>query len=133
MTLNEYQQAAVATAGKGSAVESQLCAVLGMCGESGELSEEIDKLILLRTTALKNAQSADRIADLYKKHWFHDHPLQKQKILEELGDSFWYPAYLAWLLGFDLEEVMIANLEKLKKRYPNGFDAEKSKNREEVK
>ena len=32
-------------------------------------------------------------------------------------------AYLAWQIGYSMEEIACRNIEKLKKRYPEGFDA----------
>ena len=56
--------------------------------------------------------------------------LDKEKIIKELGDVAWYIAEIATVLEVDLEEVLIQNIEKLKKRYPEGFDIEKSLHRE---
>ena len=44
--------------------------------------------------------------------------------------STYYVAETATALGISLEEIMEANIEKLKKRYPQGFDADRSVNRE---
>ena len=42
----------------------------------------------------------------------------------------WYLAETAYAIGYDLEDVFQMNIEKLKKRYPEGFSAEKSRNRD---
>ena len=76
---------------------------------------------------------AGEIADLYKKASFQGHELDKQRMIEELGDSLWYCAILAQGLGVTLNEVATMNIAKLKKRYPKGFDPERSKNRESEK
>ena len=81
--------------------------VLGLCGESGEVSDYI------------------------KKWKFQGHDLNKDKLLNELGDVCWYIAVLAKALETDLETVMNLNIKKLKNRYPNGFEAERSINRED--
>ena len=57
-------------------------------------------------------------------------PDQSQKIIDELGDVCWYIAEIANVLDVPFEEVLIKNIEKLKKRFPNGFEVEKSINRE---
>ena len=44
----------------------------------------------------------------------------------ELGDVAWYLAEAATALDIPLEEIMTVNINKLKKRYPDGFDTEKS-------
>ena len=54
----------------------------------------------------------------------------KEKIKEELGDVLWYIASMCHCLGMDLKDVAAKNVEKLMIRYPNGFDTERSKNRE---
>lgn len=79
--------------------------VMGLCGESGET------------------------VDIVKKHLFHGHPLDKEKLVKELGDVAWYLAEAATALDIPLEEIFEKNIEKLKSRYPEGFDTEKSINR----
>lgn len=86
--------------------ELVLNGVLGLSGEVGEVS------------------------DVIKKHLFQGHSLNKEELAMELGDVCWYIAILAKGLGVDLESVMRANIDKLKKRYPNGFEADRSINRE---
>lgn len=51
---------------------------------------------------------------------------------KELGDVCWYVAMLARRLGFDLDAVMRANIEKLAKRYPTGFSTEASIERRDI-
>lgn len=77
----------------------------GLCGEAGEL------------------------ADLFKKHLFHGHRLDLDKVKKELGDVAWYMAELCSVLGLELGDVLAANIEKLKQRYPAGFSCEASINR----
>jgi NTP pyrophosphatase (non-canonical NTP hydrolase) len=81
--------------------------VLGLCGESGE------------------------IADLIKKHTMQGHPISMEHLAKELGDVCWYVAETATAIGYDLETIMQMNIDKLRKRYPDGFDTERSQNREE--
>lgn len=61
----------------------------------------------------------------------HGHPLNKEKIAEELGDVAWYLALGCELLGYDLETILQMNVDKLHKRYPDGFDPDRSLHREE--
>lgn len=102
MTPNEYQRLCMVTAGDH---DMEIYAVLGLAGEAGE------------------------VADLTKKWKFHGHPYDRDKFLKELGDIQWYLAITASAHGFDLEEVMQANIKKLQERYPGGFSSEKSINR----
>ena len=48
----------------------------------------------------------------------------------ELGDVACYLAETAYALDVSLDKVLRGNIEKLKARYPQGFDSEKSKNRQ---
>jgi NTP pyrophosphatase (non-canonical NTP hydrolase) len=75
------------------------------------------------------AGEAGEVVDNIKKGIFHQHGLDENKVKEELGDLLWYVAGLCTQLGLDLDEVMVANIEKLQKRYPGGFSVEDSKNR----
>lgn len=106
MKINEYQELAMTTMNKElSEREVLINAVMGLCGESGE------------------------VIDIVKKHISHGHPLNKEKLVEELGDVAWYLAECAYALGVSLEDVLVGNIAKLKARYPEGFDTEKSINR----
>ena len=107
MTINEYQQSAMRTASSTEPTELILNGALGLCGESGE------------------------VADAVKKFMFQGHPLEKKHLAKELGDICWYLAITAKGLGYDLETIMKMNVEKLWKRYPEGFDPEKSLHRQE--
>lgn len=80
---------------------------MGLCGESGE------------------------VADLLKKHIFHGEDLNLDNLKKELGDVCWYIAMICNAAGLKLEDVMRGNIEKLKRRYPDGFSEEASKNRKE--
>lgn len=68
-------------------------------------------------------------ANYAKKVLYHGHPLERAKILAELGDLMWYVAVGAALLGEDLSKLMADNIAKLKVRYPDGFSSERSINR----
>lgn len=108
MKANEYQVAALRTANKELSREDLLLdGVLGMAGEAGEC------------------------ADIMKKHLFQGHELDKHHLMKECGDVAWYLAITAWALGFTLDDVLTTNVEKLEARYPKGFDADRSRNRED--
>ncbi len=108
MTINEYQVAAMRTSGKNlTTAEHLLNGALGLTGESGE------------------------VADLVKKSMFQGHKWDFDHIAKELGDILWYVAETATAIGEDLETIMQMNIDKLKKRYPDGFSAERSRNRTE--
>lgn len=107
MTINEYQSLAMMTSNKNLAPDGHLMnGVLGLAGESGE------------------------VADLVKKHKFQGHALDAEHVAKELGDICWYLAETATAIGYDLETIMQMNIDKLRKRYPDGFDTERSQHRE---
>ena len=108
MEINEYQKLAMVTLNKKLDKKEILTnSVMGLCGESGEA------------------------IDLVKKHLFHRHELDRDALIKELGDVAWYLAEAAEALEIPLEEIFERNIEKLKKRYPEGFSEEKSINRTE--
>ena len=76
--------------------------VMGLCGETGEA------------------------IDIVKKWMAQGHVLDKEQLVKELGDIAWYLAEAATALDMPLEEILQANIDKLKQRYPNGFETERS-------
>lgn len=103
MTINEYQSLAMTTLNPELNKKDVLInGVMGLCGESGEA------------------------IDIVKKWLAQGHELDKEKLAKELGDIAWYLAETAYALDIPLEDIMQANIDKLKKRYPEGFDARKS-------
>lgn len=83
----------------------------------------------LANWALGLAGEAGEVADALKKHLFHGKPLDRDALLKECGDVSWYLAVLASELGFTLDEVFLKNVEKLRARYPLGWDPERYHNR----
>lgn len=104
MTINEYQALAMRTAEENGRTWSNVG--LGMAGEAGE------------------------VADVIKKYLHQGHPLDHEKLLEEVGDVAWYLALAATMAGVTLESVLEANIAKLTGRYPDGFEVQRSINRE---
>jgi NTP pyrophosphatase (non-canonical NTP hydrolase) len=108
MNLDEYQELAARTIGRDRTPPQQLAnAALGLAGEAGE------------------------VADTMKKHLFHGYPLDRDNLVKELGDCMWYIAMFATELGVPLSEIGRTNIEKLRRRYPDGFSEERSRNRSE--
>jgi NTP pyrophosphatase (non-canonical NTP hydrolase) len=106
MTPNEYQRLAMTTLNPALSKQDVLInGVMGLCGEAGEA------------------------IDLVKKHLHQGHPLNRDALIQELGDVAWYLAEVATALDVPLEEILERNLEKLRKRYPEGFSSENSQNR----
>ena len=103
MTINEYQKLAMTTLNPELSKKDVLInGVMGLCGESGEA------------------------IDIVKKWLAQGHALDREKLAKELGDICWYVAETATALDLSLEDIMAANIEKLKQRYPEGFDARRS-------
>lgn len=103
MEINEYQQLAMTTLNPALSKKDVLInSVMGLCGESGEA------------------------IDIVKKWLAQGHELDKKHLAKELGDIAWYLAEAATALDLPLENILQANIEKLKKRYPEGFDTQKS-------
>ncbi|MBQ9071349.1 MAG: nucleoside triphosphate pyrophosphohydrolase family protein [Clostridia bacterium] len=108
MTINEYQKLAMTTLNPALSEKDVLInGVMGLCGESGEA------------------------IDIVKKWLAQGHELDREHLIKELGDIAWYIAEIAHVLGVPLEEVLEKNIEKLKKRYPDGFKTKDSVGRAE--
>ena len=110
MTINEYQDLAMRTLNP--ALDSKdvlINSVMGLCGESGEA------------------------IDIVKKWLAQGHELDKKKLAKELGDIAWYLAEAATALDMPLEDIFAANIEKLRKRFPEGFSVEASQSRADTK
>lgn len=113
MTMNEYQELAHRTSNGKSILNISTGAskvingCIGLAGEAGEC------------------------VDIVKKWLFQGHDLDRDKLIDELSDVMWYIAEAATGLGVTIEEIAQHNVEKLRRRYPDGFDAERSIHREE--
>lgn len=107
MDFEEYKKECQRTSGFFDNYAESLCSYsMGLVGESGEVVDYIKKIV------------------------FHGHKFSKEKLIEELGDVLWYFTMLTSICDIQIDEVMRKNIEKLRKRYPNGFTCEDSINRE---
>lgn len=88
-----------------------------------------DKKII--NAALGLAGETGELVDVLKKAYFQGHELDRDEIIKETGDVFWYLNLLCQALNITFDEVMEANIVKLRKRYGEHFDSNKSRNREE--
>lgn len=82
--------------------------------------------------ALGLAGEAGEVIDLIKKHVFQGHTIDQAQLLDELGDVLWYFMLICHTVGCQLEEIMACNVEKLQRRYPHGFEANRSVYRQEA-
>ena len=110
MTLDEYQNESMRTASGVTDASDENLMLNGAMGLNGEAGEVIDIL---------------------KKHIFQGHNLDTEHIAKELGDCLWYIAVCAKGAGYTLDEIAEMNKAKLRKRYPDGFETDKSLNRAE--
>ena len=107
MTFTEYQALAMRTSRKDiSPDEHVFNGILGIAGESGEC------------------------AALVKKCFYQDGRAIVNHMREELGDLLWYIVETATAMELNLDEIAEGNIEKLRQRYPDGFDPERSLHRE---
>lgn len=106
MTGNEYQEKALRTEArivKDTVPYTRLIeALMGLSGETGEAIDALKKVL------------------------FQGHDFDRVRIARELGDIAWYLALAADAIGCGLEDIFKMNIEKLEKRYPNGFEKERS-------
>lgn len=105
MQAEEYSREVMRTVGTQDRRDQLVLGGLGLGGEAGEVIDHIKKAI------------------------FQGHRLDADHLAEELGDVLWYVTVLAHTQGFSLGDVMERNVEKLRRRYPNGFESGRSMNR----
>lgn len=67
--------------------------------------------------------------DMIKKWIFHEKDLDVDHAKKEMGNVLWYMAMLCHSFGWDMNEIMQMNVDKLKARYPEGFDTQSSAHR----
>ena len=106
MTAQEYIAEVLRTyAGKETVEDKLILGSLGLAGESGE------------------------VIDAIKKHLYAGHDLDGDALLMEIGDVLWYLALLCSIFGWTLDDALKVNVEKLHRRFPDGFSCERSINR----
>ena len=100
MELNDYQREARKTALYPEAGSNVIYPTLGLVGEAGEVADKVKKILRDK----KGVFDKD----------------SKDAIKFELGDVLWYISQLSSELGYELEEVAHANLQKLNSRKSRG-------------
>ena len=110
MEIQEFQKISIRTLNNSLSEKEQLANMV--IGASCEFSEAGDSI---------------------KKYLFQGHELDKKHIEEELGDTMFYICNLATLLNISMENVLEQNVEKLNKRYKNGFSYKASIDRVDKK
>ena len=108
MTLEDYKNDCLRTLPKNLYRGEQL--LQGLVGATTEAAEALD---------------------IQKKVLYHGHPFEREYLLSELGDAMFYITIAADALDSSIEEIIQMNVEKRRKRYPNGFEPSRSLNRAE--
>lgn len=107
MNLNEYQQLAARTMNKElNPYKTTLHALHGLSAEVGELHGIFQK-------------------------YYQGHKIEEEHLMKECGDILWMLAEFCTANEWDLDYIASLNIDKLRKRYPHGFDAEDSLHRAE--
>ena len=101
MTGNEYQLLAARTIATSDSRTMLKHRLYGMASEVGEL------------------------LGLYQKR-YQGHLVDEDHAMKEAGDILWMVAEYCTAMGWELEDVMQLNIDKLRLRYPNGFEVERS-------
>ena len=105
MTFEEYQQLAARTMNQNlDDEETEWHALFEMCSEVGE------------------------IHGIYQKY-YQGHEIDIDALTLEIGDLLWGIAELCTVNSINLDTVAERNIAKLRKRYPDGFDVDRSLNR----
>ncbi len=100
MELKEYQEKSRKTALYPNVGKNFIYPVIGLSGETGEVSEKIKKVI----------RDKGGIIDQETK----------ESIKKELGDVLWYVSQLATELELSLDDIASSNIEKLYSRLDRG-------------
>ena len=103
---NEYQYLAMRTANAKTEKDMLYHGVFGLTSEAGEVAGLLQKV-------------------------YQGHDLDDEHLIKELGDCMWMIAEICTSKGFNLDDVMQTNIDKLKARYPDGFESERSLYRKE--
>ena len=132
MTINEYQKLALRTESpkgfhEGAGAVLRAFAMLGVVSNP----EEDMSLVRLLEGLMGIAGEGGEASDILKKVLFQGHTLDREHIAKELGDVSWYVALAADAIGYDLETIFQMNIDKLRARYPNGFETDRSVHRKE--
>lgn len=117
MTPNEYQKLAMRT-----------CSVLPSLHHRDEYIANHVKRCMTEHAVFGLCSESGEVAGIYQKQ-FQGHDIDEEHVKKELGDCLWMIAELCTAYDWNLEEIMKLNIQKLKERYPDGFDPERSLHR----
>lgn len=130
MTGNEYQALAMRTNDrKGTDRIEKAIELLCRPDKPKCFTPVVEDLGGVLNGCLGLAGESGEVLDMIKKWIFHEKDLDREHLKKEIGDVMWYVAMLCESFGFDLDEILQMNVDKLKARYPGGFDPEKANHR----
>ena len=114
MKANEYQSLAMRTNDGQS---------------NGRLIKKVDSLEgthfeigLMLQASLGLSGELGELNDMIKKWIFHEKEMDWEHFEKEIGDICWYIAAMCQAVGVNFSDVLQKNVDKLKARYPEGFD-----------
>lgn len=132
MTGNEYQNLAMRT-NDHKATDRLRAKMEDFCLEKrcSEPDAEIRKSDFggILNACLGLSGEVGEFNDMVKKWVFHEKKLDIDHAKKELGDIAWYLAMACESFGWNLDEILQMNVDKLKARYPEGFDISRANNR----
>ena len=107
MEVIQYQELAARTLNP-ALIDEQLKdhALKGMVGEIGEINSIYQKV-------------------------YQGHEFDEEHVKKELGDLLWFIAEYCTAWGWNLDDICQMNIDKLRARFPNGFEVDKSIHRAE--
>lgn len=131
MTGNEYVKAAMRT-NDGKNTDRMIQAVTKSLIEDcklildGKDDRDIGGIV---NACLGLSGEVGEFNDMVKKWIFHEKPFDEEHAKKEMGDVLWYVAMMCHSFGWDMDEILQMNVDKLKARYPEGFDVNLANNR----
>ena len=116
MTLNEYQEKAMETCMPSCANWSYM--FLNLIGEVGELASKVAKDIRKGNVDIETGKGYT--SELMPNMPFDEWVARSDEYMAEAGDILWQLSGLCKVMGWTLEDVAKANLEKLASRKRRG-------------
>ena len=134
MTGNEYQKLAMRT-NDPKATERLRRGMADFCLEKHSAKPDMEMRNAdfggILNACLGLSGEVGEFNDMIKKWIFHEKQFDVDHAKKEAGDICWYLAMLCESFGWSLDEIMKMNVDKLKARYPEGFDVERANHRED--
>lgn len=124
MTGKEYYELAMRT-NDGQATKRLLNLTLSDTTDNG-IGEDTGAVL---NACLGLSGEVGEFNDMIKKWIFHEKDLNEEHLKKECGDIMWYIAMVCNAFRWDLDEIMQMNIDKLKARFPYGFDTQRANNR----